>query len=69
MKHLIRKLSRVADSSRYTLLRSELHSTRRRVLRIPCHVIVFERVLEALRLGLDSRDLHDLISFSSEELC
>ncbi|CAL0303695.1 unnamed protein product [Lupinus luteus] len=122
MKHLIRKLSRVADSSRYALLRSESRSTRRRpetrrhrngevpeghipvyvgeemerfvvsaehlnhpvfvkllnrsaqeygyeqkgVLRIPCHVIVFERVLDVLRLGLDSRDLHDLVSSSSE---
>jgi SAUR family protein len=33
------------------------------VLRIPCHVLVFERVLEALRLGQDhSRDLHDLLN-------
>uniref|UniRef100_A0A2N9J2H9 Uncharacterized protein n=1 Tax=Fagus sylvatica TaxID=28930 RepID=A0A2N9J2H9_FAGSY len=38
-------------------------------LRIPCHVLVFERVLEALRLGHDhSRDLHDLLnSLSSED--
>ncbi|OIW08164.1 hypothetical protein TanjilG_06577 [Lupinus angustifolius] len=125
MKHLIRKLSRVADSSRYALLRSESPSTRRRpesrrfrngevpeghipvyvgeemerfvvsaellnhpvfvnllnrsaqeygyeqkgVLRIPCHVIVFERVLDVLRLGLDSRDLNDLVSSSSEGFC
>ncbi|OIV99038.1 hypothetical protein TanjilG_32297 [Lupinus angustifolius] len=120
MKHFIRKLSRATDSSRYTLLRSDLYTTRRRrrnsdvpeghipvyvgeemerfvvsaellnhpvfqkllnqsaqeygyeqkgVLRIPCHVIVFERVLEALRLGLDSRELHDLIGSSSEEFC
>lgn len=33
------------------------------VLRIPCHVLVFERVLEAIRIGdHDSRDLHDLLS-------
>ncbi|KDP25091.1 hypothetical protein JCGZ_22626 [Jatropha curcas] len=31
------------------------------VLRIPCHVLVFERVMEALRLGLESRDLEDLL--------
>ncbi|KAK7824342.1 auxin-responsive protein SAUR72 [Quercus suber] len=38
-------------------------------LRIPCHVLVFERVLEALRLGHDhSRDLLDLLnSLSSTE--
>ncbi|XP_019432358.1 PREDICTED: auxin-responsive protein SAUR71-like [Lupinus angustifolius] len=122
MKHLIRKLSRFANSSHYTLLRSESrsscrrHDSRRRrngevpeghipvyvgeemerfvvstellnhpvfimllnrsaqeygyhqkgVLRIPCHVIAFERLLEALRLGLDSRDLHHLIT--SEEV-
>ncbi|KAE9592830.1 hypothetical protein Lal_00028915 [Lupinus albus] len=36
------------------------------VLRIPCHVIAFERVLESLRLGLDSRDLYHLIT--SEEV-
>nr|XP_043629680.1 auxin-responsive protein SAUR71-like [Erigeron canadensis] len=109
MKTLIRRLSRVADSSHYSLLRSNSRrsksssskTTRRNgaggvpeghlpvyvgdemerfvvsaellnhpvfiyllnksaqeygyeqqgVLRIPCHVIVFERVLEALRLG------------------
>ncbi|XP_054813833.1 auxin-responsive protein SAUR71-like [Prosopis cineraria] len=45
------------------------------VLRIPCHVFVFERVLEALRLGLghdddDARDIHDLLSSpSSEDFC
>ncbi|CAL0333677.1 unnamed protein product [Lupinus luteus] len=122
MKHLIRKLSRFANSSNYTLLRSESRSTCRRhdscrrrngevpeghipvyvgeemerfvvstellnhpvfvmllnrsaqeygyhqkgVLRIPCHVIAFERVLESLRLGLDSRELHHLIT--SEEV-
>ncbi|KAJ1416722.1 Small auxin-up RNA [Sesbania bispinosa] len=125
MKQLIRKLSRVADSSQqYTLLRSEsrrphrAESFRRKrgaavpeghvpvyvgeemerfvvsaellnhpvfvkllnrsaqeygyeqkgVLRIPCHVIIFERVLEALQLGHDSGDIHDLLS-SSEEYC
>ncbi|XP_028768712.1 auxin-responsive protein SAUR71-like [Neltuma alba] len=135
MKHLIRRLARVADSSQYTLLRSDSQSRRSRrvltaagrsrrnrsrtaaaaleghvpiyvgdemrrfevnaellnhpifvkllnksaqeygyeqkgVLRIPCHVFVFERVLEALRLGLDdARDIHDLLSSSSEEFC
>ncbi|KAK7313211.1 hypothetical protein VNO77_37750 [Canavalia gladiata] len=127
MKQLIRKLSRVGDSSlQYTLLRSESRMPRRGesfrrnrhvgvpvghvpvyvgeemerfvvsaellnhpvfvkllnrsaqeygyeqkgVLRIPCHVIVFERVLEALRLGRYSgEDIHDLLSASSEEFC
>ncbi|KAK3217876.1 hypothetical protein Dsin_011846 [Dipteronia sinensis] len=32
------------------------------VLHIPCHVLVFERVMESLRLGIESRDLHDLLS-------
>ncbi|KAJ1398806.1 Small auxin-up RNA [Sesbania bispinosa] len=125
MKQLIRKLSRVADSSQqYTLLRSESRRPRRAesfrrkrgaavpeghvpvyvgeemerfvvsaellnhpvfvkllnrsaqeygyeqkgVLRIPCHVIIFEQVLEALQLGHDSGDIHDLLS-SSEEFC
>ncbi|KAK4753345.1 hypothetical protein SAY87_022143 [Trapa incisa] len=31
-------------------------------LKIPCHVLVFERVLEALRLGDETGDLEDLIS-------
>ncbi|KAF5728195.1 auxin-induced protein 15A-like [Tripterygium wilfordii] len=139
MKHLIRRLARVADSSQYSLLRSESQTRRgsdssktaaaarraeqivrsrassaRRigrtksvpeghvpvyvgdemerfvvsaellnhpvfvgllnksaqeygyeqegVLRIPCHVLVFERVMESLRLGLESRDLQDLLS-------
>ncbi|OAY30187.1 auxin-responsive protein SAUR72 [Manihot esculenta] len=136
MKQLIRRLSRVADSSQYSLLRSDSQShrcsassrsTRRAesfrslvkpvrrvgggqssvpeghvpvyvgdemerfvvsaellnhpifigllnksaqeygydqkgVLRIPCHVLVFERIMEALRLGLESRDVEDLLS-------
>lgn len=37
------------------------------VLRIPCHALVFERVIEALRLGLESRDLQDLIGASSSD--
>ncbi|KAL9409918.1 hypothetical protein AB3S75_048191 [Citrus x aurantiifolia] len=37
------------------------------VLRIPCHVLVFERVVESLRLGLESRDLQDLLSSVSDE--
>ncbi|XP_022735772.1 auxin-responsive protein SAUR71-like [Durio zibethinus] len=37
------------------------------VLHIPCHVLVFERVMEALRLGVGSRDLQDLLrSFSDD---
>ncbi|PPR96414.1 hypothetical protein GOBAR_AA24255 [Gossypium barbadense] len=37
------------------------------VLHIPCHVLVFERVMEALRLGADLRDLQDLLrSFSDD---
>ncbi|KAK7401641.1 hypothetical protein VNO78_13272 [Psophocarpus tetragonolobus] len=133
MKHLIRRLSRVADSSNYTLLRSDSSRRRRRVdsfrfpapvkirrssaaalvpeghvpiyvgdemerfvvcaellnhplfvkllndsaqeygyqqqgvLRLPCRVFVFERVLHALRLGLDARDLADLVNFSPED--
>ncbi|KGN44276.1 auxin-responsive protein SAUR71 [Cucumis sativus] len=121
MKQLIRRLSRVADSSHYSLLRSDSPSSaaaklrRSRILRsstvpqghvpvyvgeemerfvvsahllnhpvfielldksaqeygyqqkgvlhIPCHVLLFERVLEALRLGdFDSRHLQDLLS-------
>ncbi|XP_021828550.1 auxin-responsive protein SAUR71-like [Prunus avium] len=136
MKQLIRRLSRVADSSQYCLLRSadtassrprrsesfRVKLRRRRssagepvvpeghvpvyvgdemerfvvhaellnhpvfvellnksaqeygyeqkgVLRIPCHVIVFERVLETLRLGQPpSSDLHDLLSSISDDL-
>ncbi|XP_061971373.1 auxin-responsive protein SAUR71-like [Populus nigra] len=134
MKQLIRRLSRVADSSQYSLLRSNCQSTttasrrrsgglrsaRRRgsdkpvpeghvpvyvgdemerftvsaellnhpvftwllnksaqeygyeqkgVLRIPCHVLVFERVMESLRLGLESSDLEDVLGslFTSED--
>ncbi|KAH7557837.1 hypothetical protein ACOSP7_027745 [Xanthoceras sorbifolium] len=37
------------------------------VLHIPCHVLVFERVIESLRLGLESRDLHDLLCSSAED--
>lgn len=37
------------------------------VLRIPCHVYLFERVLEAVRLGEnDSRDLQELLSSLSD---
>ncbi|RDX89228.1 Auxin-responsive protein SAUR72, partial [Mucuna pruriens] len=128
MKHLIRRLSRVADSSQYTLLRSDSHHRCRRrrlaaaakirrssalvpeghvpvyvgdemerfvvgaellnhpvfvkllnesaqeygydqqgVLRLPCCVLVFERVLHALRLGLDARHVADLLNFSPED--
>ncbi|KAK8643642.1 hypothetical protein V6N13_012927 [Hibiscus sabdariffa] len=38
------------------------------VLHIPCHVLVFERVMEALRLGgVESRDLHDLLGSFSDD--
>ncbi|KAH7861983.1 hypothetical protein Vadar_033360 [Vaccinium darrowii] len=118
MKKLMRRLSRVADSSQYSLLRSDSRTSpcfdngksrrsrgrsggvpeghlpvyvgeemerfvvsadllnhpifvmllnrsaqeygyeQKGVLRIPCHVVVFERVLEALRVGDESvRDL------------
>ena len=30
-------------------------------LRIPCHVLVFERVIDSLRLGHESGDLEDLL--------
>ncbi|EOA38889.1 hypothetical protein CARUB_v10011261mg [Capsella rubella] len=115
MKQLIRRLSRVADSTQYSLLRSESrrgHTKKQEkhrswvpeghvpvyvgqemerfvvnaellnhpvfvallkrsaqeygyeqqgVLRIPCHVLVFERILESLRLGLNNtHDLQDL---------
>ncbi|KAE8654144.1 Auxin-responsive protein SAUR40 [Hibiscus syriacus] len=37
------------------------------VLHIPCHVLIFERVMEALRVGAESRYLQDLIcSFSDD---
>ncbi|XP_019058309.1 PREDICTED: auxin-responsive protein SAUR72-like [Tarenaya hassleriana] len=86
MKHLIRRLSRVADSAQYSLLRSDSRRSSRRtlnhpvfvgllnqsaqeygyeqkgVLHIPCHVLIFERIMESLRLGLaESRDLQDLM--------
>ncbi|KAK9274589.1 hypothetical protein L1049_022034 [Liquidambar formosana] len=133
MKQLIRRLSRVADSSQYCLLGSDSsarasaprrsHSLRisaklrrsadvpeghlpvyvgdemerfvvsaellnhpifikllnksaqeygyeqKGVLRIPCHVLVFERVLEALRVGGGggTRDLQDLLGSLSDE--
>ncbi|XP_022718102.1 auxin-responsive protein SAUR71-like [Durio zibethinus] len=131
MKQLIRRLSRVADSSpQYSLLRPDNTSTRRAqsfrvavsslkkqarrsvpeghvpvyvgeemkrfvvsaellnhpvfmgllnksaqeygyeqkgVLHIPCHVLVFERVMEALRLGVESRDLQDLLRSLSDD--
>ncbi|CAK9174985.1 unnamed protein product [Ilex paraguariensis] len=134
MKKLIRRLSRVADSSQYCLLRSESGSSsviyqrrsdsfrvsttsssrrsggvpeghlpvyvgdemerfvvsaellnqpifrellnksaqeygyeQKGVLRIPCHVSVFERVLEALRVGGDeSGDLQDILNSLSD---
>uniref|UniRef100_A0A5B7AMI4 Putative auxin-induced protein X15 n=1 Tax=Davidia involucrata TaxID=16924 RepID=A0A5B7AMI4_DAVIN len=135
MKQLIRRLSRVADSSQYCLLRSDSRSSSRPrrsdsfrtaklrrsstrsgsvpeghlpvfigeemerfivsadllnhpifikllnksaqeygyeqkgVLRIPCHVLVFERVLEALRVGDESHNVQDLLdSLSSDFL-
>ncbi|XP_051124874.1 auxin-responsive protein SAUR71-like [Andrographis paniculata] len=124
MKKLMRKFSKVADSSQYCLLRSETRRTgrcaesyRKRdggvpeghlpvyvgeemerfvvsaellnhpifvtllnksaqeygyeqkgVLRIPCHVFLFERVLEALRVGGEARDLQEILSTLSDEL-
>ncbi|KAL8033191.1 hypothetical protein ABFX02_13G146000 [Erythranthe guttata] len=120
MKKLMRKFSRVADSSQYSLLRSHsrlahrAESFRKRsggvpeghlpvyvgdemerfvvsaellnhpifvkllnksaaeygyeqqgVLRIPCHVFLFERVLEALRVG-GGESIHLLDSLSDE---
>ncbi|XP_073135706.1 auxin-responsive protein SAUR71-like [Henckelia pumila] len=38
------------------------------VLRIPCHVFLFERVLETLRVGGESRDLLEIINSLSDEL-
>lgn len=38
------------------------------VLRIPCHVFLFERVLEAVRIGVDARDLQELLNSLSDEL-
>ncbi|KAE8731480.1 Auxin-responsive protein SAUR41 [Hibiscus syriacus] len=127
MKHLIRRLTRVADtSSQYRPLRSDTASMRHRiavaslkkhlrrsvpeghvpvyvgeemerfvvdaellnhpvfvgllnksaneygydqkgVLHIPCHVLIFERVMEALRLGAESRDLQDHLRSLSDD--
>ncbi|XP_021887608.1 auxin-responsive protein SAUR72 [Carica papaya] len=136
MKQLIRRLSRVADSSNYSLLRSDSYARRPRradsfrsailrptrrsaaqkkpavpeghvpvyvgdemerfvvsaellnhpvfvgllnksaqeygyeqkgVLHIPCHVLMFERVMESLSRGLESRDLQDLLASFSDE--
>lgn len=111
MKKLISRLSRVADSSHYSLLRSDRRSRtaksrssvpeghlpvyvgdemerfivsadllnhpifigllnksaqeygyeQKGVLRIPCHVLVFERVLEAMRLGQEPDQLQLLL--------
>ncbi|KAL0443150.1 UNVERIFIED_CONTAM: Auxin-responsive protein SAUR72 [Sesamum latifolium] len=123
MKKLMRRLSKVADSSQYCLLRSESRAARRSeslrkrsggvpeghlpvyvgeemerfvvsaellnhpifvkllnksaqeygyeqkgVLRIPCHVFLFERVLEALRTGGEARDMQELLNSLSDEL-
>ncbi|WOG99894.1 hypothetical protein DCAR_0519250 [Daucus carota subsp. sativus] len=125
MKKLIRRLSRVADSSQYTLLRSstrplssnsfrslklrrsntvpvghlpvyvgdemerfivsaelinhpifiqllnksaqEYGYEQKGVLRIPCDVVDFEKVLQALKLGEISIDVQDLINSISDE--
>ena len=125
MKKLIRRLSRVADSSQYTLLRSstrplssnsfrslklrrsntvpvghlpvyvgdemerfivsaelinhpifiqllnksaqEYGYEQKGVLRIPCDVVDFEKVLRALKLGEISIDVQDLINSISDE--
>lgn len=39
----------------------------RGALRIPCKVFVFEQVLEAMRVGSEARDLHDLVNSISDE--
>ncbi|XP_052178543.1 auxin-responsive protein SAUR71-like [Diospyros lotus] len=121
MKKLIRRLSRVADSSQYSLLRSDSSTAgkscrwrllrsgavpeghlpvyvgeemerfvvsaellnhpifvkllnksaqeygydQKGALRIPCHVFLFERVLEALRAGDDS--VQDLLASLSDD--
>ncbi|XP_071730316.1 auxin-responsive protein SAUR71-like [Rutidosis leptorrhynchoides] len=124
MKKLIRRLSRVADSSHYSLLRQDSRPSRRSqapksrrsnsgvpeghipvyvgdemerfivsaellnhpifiyllnksaqeygyeqqgVLRIPCHVILFERVLEALRLGEEAANYDQLQLLLADE--
>lgn len=36
------------------------------VLHIPCHVYLFERVMETLRIGGEARDLLELIVLSDE---
>ncbi|KAL8461921.1 hypothetical protein ACS0TY_033119 [Phlomoides rotata] len=123
MKKLIRRLSRVGDSSQYCLLRSQPRAASRRsmsfrkrsggvpeghlpvfvgeemerfivsadflnhpifvmllnksaqeygyeqqgVLRIPCHVFFFERVLDAVR-GAEAADAQDILKYLSDEL-
>ncbi|XP_051135790.1 auxin-responsive protein SAUR71-like [Andrographis paniculata] len=111
MKKLMRRLSKVADSSQYCRLGESLRRVpgghlpvyvgdemerfvvsaellnhpifvsllnksaqeygyaQKGVLRIPCHVILFERVLHTLRFGGESRDLHDqdLLTWLSDE--
>ncbi|KAL1559867.1 Auxin-responsive protein saur72 [Salvia divinorum] len=118
MKKLIRRLSKVGDSSQYCLLRSQSRAESLRkcssggvpeghlpvyvgdemerfvvsaellnhpifvmllnksaqeygyeqkgVLRIPCHVFIFERVLEALRIGV--ADVQELLNSLTDEL-
>ncbi|KAG6405163.1 hypothetical protein SASPL_132749 [Salvia splendens] len=122
MKKLMRRLSRVGDSSQYCLLRSqsrrcasasslrkggvpeghlpvyvgeemerfvvsaellnhpifvtllnrsaqEYGYEQKGVLRIPCHVLIFERVLEALRVGVaDAIDAQDLLNSLTDQL-
>ncbi|KZV20863.1 hypothetical protein F511_40301 [Dorcoceras hygrometricum] len=124
MKKLLRKLTRLADSSHYCPLREaaglrRAESSRRRtggggvpeghfpvyvgeemerfvvsadllnhpifvsllnksaqeygyeqkgVLRIPCHVFLFERVLEAFAAGGEARELQELLNLLSDEL-
>lgn len=123
MKKLMRRFSKVGDSSQYCLLRSQSRAARRTesflkrsggvpeghlpvyvgeemerfvvsaellnhpifvkllnksaqeygyeqkgVLRIPCHVFLFERVLEALRIGGEEVDTQELLNYLSDEL-
>ncbi|KAK4386812.1 Auxin-responsive protein SAUR41 [Sesamum angolense] len=38
------------------------------VLRIPCHVFLFERLLETLRIGGEARDLQEILNSLCDEL-
>ncbi|CBI24207.3 unnamed protein product, partial [Vitis vinifera] len=61
MKKLIRRLSRVSDSSQYCLLRSDSRSATR-TRRSESFRTAKLRLLEALRLGDESGDLQELVN-------